>query len=173
LYVLIGVKTRTTIFILLVVLLSCKKSSTPNITLSTNLTNCPANSTCTYSYYNNADFVNADPPVHGSFRVFSYQSVNQNVCGAMSQFYFKTSLSDANFDITSNQIASGQVFANYLVCPCCDYALLLKPIGGEIKGERISANHWLVNATIVFGTSVGSPADTLVVNQYFSQQPLP
>jgi hypothetical protein len=158
---------------LLVVLLGCKKSSTPNITLSTNLTDCAANSTCTYTYYDNADFVNATPPVHGNFRVFSYQSVNQNVCGATSRFFFKTQLSDNEFDITSSQIAAGDVFANNFVCPCCDYDVLFKPIGGEIKGKRTDATHWLVNASIVFGTSPTSPADTVVVNQYFTKQPLP
>ena len=164
---------RAAIFFFLVVLLSCKKSNSPNITLSTNLTDCPANSTCSYLYYDNADFVNAAPPVPGSFRVFSYQSVNQNVCGATSQFLFKTPLNATGFDITSNQIAAGGVFASYLVCPCCDYAVAFKPIGGEIKGKRTDATHWLVNASIVFGTSVTAPADTLVVNQYFIQHPLP
>jgi hypothetical protein len=166
-------KTKATIFILFAVLFSCKKNSAPNIMLSTKLTDCPANSTCKYSYYDDADFVNSTPPVRGNFRVFSYQSVNLNTCGATSQFYFKISLNDANFDITSNQIAAGELFANYLVCPCCYYDPLIKPVGGEIKGERTDATHWLINAAIVFGTSATAPADTLVINQYFSLQPLP
>jgi len=166
-------KAGTMLFIVLVVLLGCKKGSSPNITLSTNLTDCAANSTCTYSYFDDADFINASPPVQGSFRVFSYQSVNQNVCGATSQFIFKAPLNDAEFDITANQIAAGSVFANDFICPCCDYALLFKPIGGEIKGKRTDGTHWLVNASIIFGTSATTPVDTIVVNQYFTRQPLP
>jgi hypothetical protein len=105
--------------------------------------------------------------------VFSYQSVNPNVCGATSQFFCKTDLTATEFDITSNQIAGGQIFANYFSCPCCEYAVLFKPIGGEIKGKRTDATHWLVNATIIFGTTPTVPVDTLVVNQYFTVQPIP
>lgn len=158
---------------MLAVLLGCRKDNTPKVTLSTTLTNCPANSTCTYSYYNNADFANAGTVIHGNYRVFSYQSVNASVCGATSQFYFKTALSDDDFDITSNQIASGDVFANDFTCPCCEIDVLFKPIGGEIKGKRTDDTHWLVNASIVFGTSAMNPVDTVVVNQYFTKEPLP
>jgi hypothetical protein len=66
------------------------------------------------------------------------------------------------------------VIANNLICPCCDYASILQPIGGEIKGKKTDSNHWLINATIIFGNSInGTPADTLVVNQYFTLAKLP
>jgi hypothetical protein len=168
-------KQGVTIFVLLLVLLSCKKNSSPNITLSTNLTNCPANSNCTYNYYDDADFGNAMPPVHGSFRVFSYQSGTLDGCGAISQFLFKTALNAVEFDINSNQIAAGQiVVGDQNSCPCCAtaIAIFVKPIGGEIKGKRTDATHWLVNASIIFGSTITSPIDTIVVNQYFTQQKL-
>src|ERR1700735_5585742 len=112
-------KAKATIFLMFVILLGCKKGGNPNITLSTDLTNCPANSTCTYSYFDDADFVNGGPPVHGSFRVFSYHSVSLAVAGATSQFFFKTPIGDSEFDITSTQIAAGDISANDFTCPCC------------------------------------------------------
>ena len=169
----VSMKARATLFILFVILLGCKKGSSPNTTLSTALTDCPSNFNCTYHYYNNADFVNAGDPVQGNFRLFSYQTGEGNSCGPNSKFYFKIAPGATNFDITSNQIAEGKIFAYFFNCPCCDFGMFDMPIGGEIKGERTDATHWLVNASIVFGTSVTAPVDTLVVNQYFTQQPLP
>jgi hypothetical protein len=166
-------KAKTTLFILLAILLSCKKSSNSNVVLSTQLTDCPANSTCTYSYYENADFVNANAPVPGNYRLFSYQTGDGNSCGPNSKFYFKIPTGDADFDISSNQIVAGKVFAYFFDCPCCDLGMFDTAIGGEIKGKRTDATHWLVNATIVFGTSATAPVDTLIVNQYFTRQPLP
>jgi hypothetical protein len=161
-------KTKVTILILFVILLSCKKSNNLNLVLNGTLTDCAANSTCTYNYYDNADFINGNQPLPGNYRVFWYKSVNTNVCDATTGIYFKTSLSDNDFEINSNQIAAGQIVAYDQVCPCCDYAVAFKPIGGEIKGKRTDANHWLINATIVFGVYAGTPIDTLTVNQYFT-----
>jgi len=166
-------KSKALIIFLCVIVLGCTKKSNINVVLSTNLTNCPANYTCAYSYFDNADFKNWYQPVHGNYRVFWYKSVDSALCSATSTFYFKTPMSQGDFDITANQIASGQVFAQNFECPCCDFASITKPIGGEIKGKKTDATHWLVNATIVFGTSFDKPIDTLVVNQYFSQQKLP
>jgi len=163
-------KAKATIVIFFVVLFSCRKDNNPNVILNGALTDCAANSTCTYSYYDNADFTNWNQPVHGNYRVFWYKSVNNNLCDATSELYFKISLSAESFDITANQIAAGQVVAYNLECPCCDYAFLPQPIGGEIKGKRSDANHWLINASVIFGTAVNKPIDTLVVNQYFSAQ---
>jgi hypothetical protein len=167
-------KNKAVIFFLLIAVFGCTKkgNNSANIVLSGNLTDCAANSNCSYNYFDNADFTNWNNPVRGSFRVFWYKSVSANVCDATSEFYFKTQLNSTAFDITSDQIAAGNIVGYNLECPCCDIAVLTKPIGGEIKGKRIDLNRWLVNASLVFGTS-GKPADTLVVNQYFSQQLLP
>lgn len=105
--------------------------------------------------------------------MFWYKTVNANICGATTSFFFKTNMGDTQFDITSSQIAAGDVFANDFICPCCDYAILFKPIGGEIKGQRTDATHWLINASIIFGTAPSTPVDTVVVNQYFTRQTLP
>jgi hypothetical protein len=165
-------KAKATIFMLCVIILSCRKGNSPDITLNGKLTDCSANSTCTYSYFDNAEINSTHQIISGNFRVFCYKSVNVNLCGATSEFFVKTALGDSEFDITSSQIAAGQVFANDFSCPCCENALLFTPIGGEIKGKRTDATHWLVNATIIFGTSPTTPVDTLVINQYFSQQKL-
>ncbi len=144
--------------------------------LTGNLTGCPINTTCSYSYYDNADFTNVSQPVPGNFRVFSYKNVNINLCGATSELYLKTNLSNNEFEINANQIAAGDIVAYNLVCPCCDYAIWPKPIGGDIKAKRTDATHWLINASIIFGTTVNSvnkPIDTLIVNQYFTLTNLP
>ena len=166
-------KIKAAIIILCVIMFSCRKSSKPEITLTGTLSDCPANSTCTYNYFDNADFTNGNQPVAGSSCVFWYKTVNANMCGATTEFLFKTNMSDIEFDITSSQIAAGDVFANNFVCPCCDYDIAFKPIGGEIKGRRTDATHWLINASIIFGTSISAPIDTVVVNQYFTRQTLP
>jgi len=166
-------KARIILVILCAIMFSCKKGTKPDIVLNGALTDCAANLTCTYNYFDNADFTNGNQPVAGSSRVFWYKTVNANICGATTEFFFKTNMSDTEFDITSSQIAAGDVFANDFICPCCDYAALFKPIGGEIKGQRTDATHWLVNASIIFGTSMNTPVDTVVVNQYFTRQALP
>ena len=166
-------KNKAFLLFLLLVTLGCAKKNNTNVVLSTDLTACPANSNCTYNYYDNANFTNGNQPVAGNSRVFWYKTMNANICDATTEFFFKTSMSDTEFDITSSQIASGEVFANDFICPCCDYDLLLKPVGGDIKGKRTDATHWLINASIIFSTSISAPADTVVVNQYFIQQPLP
>jgi hypothetical protein len=167
-------KLRAIIGILFVVLFSCRKDNSPNVILNGVLTDCPANYTCTYNYYDSADFTNKNQPVRGNYRVFWYVSVDSNSCASTSQFYFKTSLGSSSFDINSNQIAAGQVVANENRCPCCDnIAIFEKPIGGEIKGKRTDATHWLLNASIIFGTSANNPTDTLTVNQYFTLGKIP
>lgn len=167
-------KTKTMMLILCTVLLSCKKDN--NILLNGNLIGCPINTTCSYNYYDNADFTNVSLPAAGNFRVFSYKTVNANLCGATSELYFKTKLSNSEFEINANQIAAGDIVAYNQVCPCCDNASLFKPIGGDIKAKRTDATHWLINASIVFGTTVNlinHPIDTLRVNQYFTLTKLP
>jgi hypothetical protein len=165
-------KAKATIIILCAILFGCKKDNT-KVTLNGALTDCPANTTCTYNYYDNADFTNGSQIVAGNNRVFWYKSDNVNTCNISSQFYLKTPLSDNNFDFNASQVAGGQVLAYDLICPCCDVPIITKPIGGEIKGKRTDATHWLINATIVFGYFADTPVDTLVVNQYFTSAKLP
>lgn len=166
-------KAFSTILILSLLLFSCKKGSNPQVTLTGTLTNCPVNSTCTDNYFDNADFKDWSKPVQGNYRVFWYKSVNSNLCDAATEIYFKTSLSNNDFDITSNQIASGQVSGYVFSCACCDVLANVKPIGGEIKGKRTDATHWLINASVIIGTASNAPLDTIIVNQYFTQQQLP
>ena len=166
-------KVKATIFLLCVILFSCKKDNNPNVVLNGTLTDCPANSICTYNYFDNADISASSQPVNGNYRVFWYKSISNNTCGPTGRFYFKAPLNNNNFDINSAQIASGQVVAYDIICPCCYSDFVTKPIGGEIKGKRTDATHWLLNVSIVFGISNGNPTDTLVVNQYFSLEKLP
>ena len=105
--------------------------------------------------------------------MFWYKSVNNNLCNAATEIYFKTSLSNNDFEINSNQIASGQLSGYVFSCACCDVLANVKPIGGEIKGKRTDATHWLINASVIIGTAGNAPLDTIIVNQYFTQQQLP
>jgi len=168
-------KLVTTILILCTVLLGCKKDKSSRV-LGGALTDCPANCTCTYNYYDNADFTSTSPPAAGNFRVFVYKSISANSCGPRSEIYFKTNLSNNEFEINAGQIAAGEIVAYYDACPCCEYANFApfpKPIGGAIKAQRTGATRWLVNASIIFGTANNTPIDTMVVNQYFVLKGLP
>jgi hypothetical protein len=168
-------KVKAIIFALFVVLFSCRKDTGPNVVLDGTLTDCPANFTCNYNYFDNADFTTIKLPVQGNYRVFWYDSQNTVSCGTLIQFYFKIPLSSSSFEFSSNQIVAGEVVAQDEVCLCCGRATIgTEPISGEIKGKRTDATHWLINATIVFGTTFNKvPVDTLVVNQYFTSQKLP
>lgn len=132
----------------------------------TPLTNCPDNSNCSYSFTEKADI---DPPgkiVPGDDRVFYYSSVNTKLCRANTQLYFKTPVTSNDFTITGSQIAAGQAVYN-VTCPCCDF-IGLQPLGGSIKGTKVNAGKWLVNATIILGRTETKVAfDTLKINQYF------
>jgi len=152
---------------------ACKKGHGPDVVLNGKLTDCLPNSVCTYSYYNNADFSTSNSkPFSGQSRVFLYSSVNNNICGMTTGLLFKAPENAESFEITSAQIASGQIVGTYVSCPCCDLFALSKPIGGQIMGEQKDATHWLVNATVIFGIEPNHPIDTLTVNQYFSVQNL-
>lgn len=166
-------KNRIVILAMTLTLVACKKGHGPDVVLTGKLTDCPANSVCSYNYYDHADFSTSNPKVFaGQNTVFSYSSVNNNICGLTTSLIFKAPEGLELFEITSNQIASGQIVGNYMSCPCCDDIVLFKPIGGEIKGERTDNTHWLINATVVFGTEPTNPTDTLTVNQYFTVQNL-
>ncbi|MDB5008924.1 MAG: hypothetical protein JWP45_3317, partial [Mucilaginibacter sp.] len=108
---------------------------------------------------------------HGNYRVFVYKSVNANSCDEIALLYFKTSISNDNFDINASEIANGQAVTYGSSCTCCEM-IAVKPIGGEIKGKRTDANHWLINATIILGGSENKPVFTLTVNQYFTVKSL-
>ncbi|CAN5125995.1 hypothetical protein BH09BAC6_BH09BAC6_14650 [soil metagenome] len=157
------------IILLSVVLLSCKKDK---IIVSAVLTDCPAGNTCTYNYYDNANFKGPQQLVAGSARVFYFNSVTNNSCGSSWQLYFKTALSNNDFVISKSQVAAGQALYNFS-CPCCYIAYVPHAIGGEIKGKKTGSNQWLINATIIIADPNNTPVDTLKVNQYFNLTKLP
>ncbi|MDF2430659.1 MAG: hypothetical protein JWP44_290 [Mucilaginibacter sp.] len=166
-------KIKLALLILSAVLLSCGKDhNNSNIVVTGILTDCPANTTCTYNYSDNADYTTSPlQTAHGNYRVFVYKSVNANSCDEIALLYFKTSLSNNNFDINASEIASGQTVTYGSSCTCCEM-IAVKPIGGEIKGKRTDASHWLINATIILGGSDNKPVFTLTVNQYFTVKSL-
>jgi len=162
-------KAKATIIILCFILFSCNKDNT-QVTLNGNLTDCPENFACTYNYYDQADYTALNQLIPGGNRVFAYNSVDANLCNLTIQLYFKTSLSNNDFDINAAQIVAGQASYN-TICACCD-VILLKPIGGEIKGKRTDASHWLINATVILGNAGNKAIDTLKVNQNFTLKTL-
>jgi hypothetical protein len=162
-------KTKAvTLFILVATLLGCSKDKS-NLTLSQPSNNsCPVNTTCSYIYYDNADFSNTFSVQTGQYRVFAYNSINNQGCGATASLYFKTSLSSNDFEITAAQIVAGQALIYGTACACCDVIADTKTIGGDIKGKKTGTNIWLINATVIRGNSTGTQQDTLTVNQYFT-----
>ncbi|WP_259067259.1 hypothetical protein HDF24_11715 [Mucilaginibacter sp. X4EP1] len=161
-------KTKAiTLFILVATLLGCSKDKS-SITLSGPSNSCPVNSSCSYIYYDNANFNNTASVQAGPNRVFTYVVVNSQICNLSTSVYFKTALSNNDFEINDQQIASGQVVAYGEVCTCCDLLANTKVIGGDIKGKKTGTNTWLINATVIIGNSSGTPIDTVAVNQYFN-----
>jgi hypothetical protein len=148
---------------LLFIYSSCNKDSKADT--KTPLTDCAANSSCSYNFTDKADIKEPGLVVTGANRVFYYSSINTKLCSANTQLYFKTSLSGNDFTISGSQIVAGNALYNF-TCPCCDY-IGLKAIGGEIKGTKAEANRWLVNATVVLGNSQNKAVDTIKINQYF------
>jgi hypothetical protein len=164
-------KIKALILVLFVVLIGCGKGSNVNVVLNGATTNCPANFSCTYNYYEHAS-VQQNTLIPGASREFSYTAVDSTICTDTRQLYFDFALSSDEFDIKSAQIAAGQAIY-FESCPCCNFAFNPEAIGGEIKGKRTDANHWLINATIVIGDANNTPVDTLIVNQTFTLKALP
>jgi hypothetical protein len=164
-------KTRITFAFLLMLLLGCSKNNNPNVVLSTELTGCPVNYTCTYNYYNNADLLNNFQPVAGHYRVFIYKAVNKSICDATSTLIFKTNMGSSSFDITASQIIANQLVTTGFSCICCDVIGNIKQSGGEIKGRQAGTGNWLINASVIQSTSDGKVLDTVKVNQYFTVSP--
>jgi len=161
-----SMKNIAIVLVLGIILLGCRKSRDSSVSLNGTLTNCPANTVCTYNYFDQAGISPTNQLVAGSDRVFWYKSVNSNLCNITNELHFKTSLKSNNFVINSNGIAAGLVTYNQS-CICCNF-ISLKPIGGEIKGKRTDVNEWLINATVILGDNNNKPFDTLKVNQYFT-----
>jgi hypothetical protein len=161
-----GMKNIKIILLLGVILLGCRKSKDNSVSLSTVLTDCPVNTSCTYNYFDRAGITAVNQLVAGGDRVFWYKSVNSTLCNMTNELNFKASLNSNSFVINSNAIATGLVAYNQS-CVCCDF-ILLKPIGGEIKGKRTDVNQWLINATVILGDHNNKPFDILKVNQYFT-----
>ena len=65
------------------------------------------------------------------------------------------------FDLSGSQVVSAQV-AFGQSCVCCDF-VAVQPTGGEIKGQRTDASHWLVNAKVILSSADKKLTDTLVV----------
>ncbi len=146
-------------------MLACSKKT--NLTFSETLTNCLANAVCTYNYYDNVDTYNQNQLIGGNARVFTYDNKDANKI--ITQLSFKTSLSNNEFEISSAQIAAGNLVFFSIICPACNY-VLSKPVGGDIKGKKTDPTHWLVNASVVLGNSFNKNLDTIKIIQYYNLQ---
>ncbi|HEY5327718.1 MAG TPA: hypothetical protein VIJ27_12015 [Mucilaginibacter sp.] len=165
-------KIKGSILILFAVLLGCSKGNNINVTLNGALSNCPANYVCTYNYYDHAE-VSQNKLTTGGSRVFSYTSVDSSGCIDTKQLYFKTSLGNSDFDLKASQVAAGLAIYYESRSICMPAIEATKPIGGEIKGKKTDADHWLINATVILGDINNKPVDTLTVNQSFTLQASP
>jgi hypothetical protein len=160
-------KAKSISVLLFTILFACRKESP--LVLDGSLTDC---ATCTYHYYDNADYKNTFQPIAGNYRVFQYKNGNDSTCGPTSSIFFKAPLYEDQFIIDSAQIAAGTVIGYYFSCPCCEEAYFPNnPMGGQIKAKQVDGDKWLVNATVVMGYQ-NKPLDTIIVNQYFTSKSL-
>ncbi|GAA3965900.1 hypothetical protein [Mucilaginibacter dorajii] len=160
--------TFSVILSALILIAACGKSTQPEI--DTKLTDCPANSDCTFSFQDKADLVAPNKVINGNSTVFYYSSINTRLCSATTQLYFKANTDGGTFKVSGSEIAGNSAVYNF-ICPCCDY-IGVKPIGGEIKGKRINGSKWLVNAVVILGNEQAKFTDTLKINQYYNLQKL-
>jgi hypothetical protein len=164
-------KIKAGIFsILIVILFGCSKDG---LVMNGTITNCPNNSTCSYQYYENADYTNVYKLTSGQNRVFVYKSVDSAMCNALTSMYFKADMGSSSFEITAKQIILAQVASASLICSCCNSVGYINPIGGDIRGAKKNSTAWLINAEIIEGDANGKPIDTVVVNQYFTLSSAP
>jgi len=163
-------KIKAGIFSILIVLLfGCSKDG---LVMNGTITGCPINSTCSYQYYENADYTNLYTLKSGQNRVFVYKSVDSAICNALTSMYFKADMGSNSFEINAKQITLAQVASASLVCACCN-TVPFNPIGGDIRGTKKNSTAWLINAEIIEGDANGKPVDTVVVNQYFTLSSAP
>lgn len=161
-------KAKIASILLFITLFACRKESP--LILDGTLTSC---STCTYHYYEQADYNNNFQPIAGNYRVFQYKNGNDSSCGPTSSIFFKAPLYEDQFIIDSAQIAAGKILGYYSSCPCCEVAFFFpnNPMGGQIKVKQVDGDKWLVNAKVVMGYQ-NKPVDTIIVNQYFTLKTL-
>ena len=156
------------VLLLFFLFIGCNKTN--DLGLDNNLSGCPINSNCIYTYLDNADLSQNTGVVSGNFRVFNYQVLNSKICDLTTGLYFKVPIFNNNFVIDANQIETNNTVIYYYSCICCDFLANIHPIGGTIKGKIIRPNQWLINANVIVGLSNDKPLDTIVVNQYFTKK---
>lgn len=161
-------KITTVALILCSLMFSCHKEK--KITLSTDLTACPATQECSYFYFENSDLSSTAAITAGNSRIFNYQSISTNECAMTNSLYWAIDLGATQFDIGASELTSNKVV--YIQsCPCCDF-IAVQPVDGEIKGEKVDATHWLVNFTLKLSSADKKFTSTLAINQYFSESGL-
>ncbi|MFC5284187.1 hypothetical protein [Pedobacter alpinus] len=150
---------------------SCEKSKDIKIS-GDNLTMCEDNSTCNYSYLENADIDSNMALKAGSYRLFIAESDYSSVV-AQRTLYFKAPMEGNSFQINENAIKAGAVVYKF-VCPTCNW-IDYKPIAGYVKGINTTPDKpaaeakWLIEASVILKADLTDSEirDTLYVKQYF------
>lgn len=161
------------IFVMILISLGCKKNKNIEIN-EDHLTSCPDNTTCTYLYYNGADF--GQPSFFnlqkGSYKVFKYSALLGN--GYYAKYvYIRVPSNATKFELTNDQVLAGEVkFAN--PCASCDL-IGVKIVGGNFKGIRSidsPTSSWLLEGNVYLSSIVPSAyRDTIKIKQYFKLDP--
>lgn len=170
---------RSTLTLLSLLLFTCltiscskKDELQPEIQIDEkNLTDCPANTTCTY-YFTETDIFSPNAPYGTSDNRMFYAQATTSV-GSIT-LSIETPRQVNSFLLTADDIKNGKVKIQNS-CQTCNY-IGYKLIGGSVKGINLSKRDtrpsgsvkWLIEAKIVRELLV-TPAqvDTFYVKQYF------
>ncbi|UKT65877.1 hypothetical protein [Pedobacter mucosus] len=161
----------TTILLVFTSLFSCKKTDNVldfNID-DRNLTGCPINTTCNYSFTNNS-IKNDDQFLlaKGSYKVFSFQQQNSF---STTFLYFQAPMVGNKFLLNKTDILEARV--KYLFsCPACNW-INLKPVDGIVKGMKVEQDvslpeKWLIESNIILASEGPiNIRDTVYTKQYY------
>lgn len=149
--------------------ISCKKDKQ---TADTELTGCPVNTTCQYSFTEAAD-ISANPGFFmkpGNYRLF-WSTIRSS--GMTASLYMLAPMKGTGFMLGKADMLAGRVI--YVQsCPSC-MLIPMKAADGYVQGklrnpgQRADQTQWLLEARVIL-QAVHQPSlkDTVFIRQYFS-----
>ncbi|TDQ07449.1 hypothetical protein [Pedobacter metabolipauper] len=136
------------------------------------LTQCPANSSCTFLFNENAD-INTGGSLFmtaaGNYRLFH---TNMSRPGYNILLFVKAPMNGSNFELGKADVLAGRV---KLISSCVACNMIpVKEIDGYVKGKNltpgksINKSKWLLEIKVIMASDVNaSYSDTVFVKQYF------
>lgn len=161
-------KNLSFITIVLIAFVSCKDKG--DLTISAdNLTECPAETNCSYIFTESADVTDNFNFKSGIYRVFKVQKRNGD---RSESLFIKAPMDGKSFTLSAEEIKTR--FSLRTDCAGC-FILVSKPLFGTVKGVNTTPDkpadqaQWLLDINVVIGTvNTEIPVDTIRIKQYFS-----